>query len=180
MQREDNCTRTDLALFSAFMDNNPAVAFMKNSEGQYVYINKTFEKAFGLAASEILFTTDHDWFAPVVADENRATDLEVLETRKPITRTALVPTPDEVSIVWSVTKFPFQDSNGDWYVGGVAVDVTQLHETTRELNDLVSVLQCQKGGLMEVNQYQERMLLDLHEKVSRFEARAAIRHNSPF
>ena len=29
------------------MDNSPAVAFMKDDEGRYVYVNKPFEKVFG-------------------------------------------------------------------------------------------------------------------------------------
>jgi PAS domain S-box-containing protein len=168
-------SKMDLALFYAFMDNNPAVAFMKNSEGRYVYVNKTFERLFDIPASKVLFTTDHDWFAPMVAEQNVEGDREVLETKQPLHTTSVVPTPDEVSMVWSVTKFPFQDANGEWYVGGVAIDVTPLHETTKELHDLVSVLQCQKGGLIEVNQYQEKMLLELHQKVQRNDARGAVR-----
>lgn len=164
----------EFALFHAFMENAPAVAFVKNAEGQYVFINATYERAFQLTAADVYLRNDHDLFAPVVAEQNIANDKEVLASNKSIDVTEIVPTPDETSIVWRVTKFPFTDSLGNRYVGGIAVDITPVVDKKRELKDLASVLSVQKQGLIEVNSHLEILVQQLIQKNARLEAKLAL------
>ena len=46
-ERKDSeeALRESQAFFNSFMDNSPAVAFMKDNAGRYVYVNKPFETA---------------------------------------------------------------------------------------------------------------------------------------
>jgi PAS domain-containing protein len=46
-KRSEEELRETQAFFNSFMDNSPAVAFMKDAEGRYVYVNKPFERLFG-------------------------------------------------------------------------------------------------------------------------------------
>lgn len=146
------------------MENAPAVAFVKNADGQYVYINATYERNFNVTSADVYLRTDHDLFAAVVAEQNIANDRHVLESDAPIDVTEIVPTPDETSIAWRVIKFPFTDSLGNRYVGGIAVDITPVHDKKRELRELASVLSVQKQGLIEVNSHLEILVQQLlHE-----------------
>ena len=46
-KRSEEALLDSQAFFNSFMDNSPAVAFMKDAEGRYVYVNKPFERLFG-------------------------------------------------------------------------------------------------------------------------------------
>src|SRR5207247_6102209 len=39
----EEAVRESQAFFHSFMDNSPAVAFMKDEEGRYLYVNQPFE-----------------------------------------------------------------------------------------------------------------------------------------
>ncbi|MEP6637236.1 MAG: PAS domain S-box protein, partial [Acidobacteriota bacterium] len=46
-KRSEAALRESQSFFHSFMDNSPAIAFMKDDEGRYVYVNKPFEGLFG-------------------------------------------------------------------------------------------------------------------------------------
>src|SRR2546426_9847116 len=46
--------------FHAFMDNSPAVAFLKDEDGRFVYVNQLFERFFKLTRLQWLGKTDFD------------------------------------------------------------------------------------------------------------------------
>jgi len=60
--------------FEAFMDNSPAVASMKNEAGAYVYVNRTFERVFGVPRADVIGKTDRQqWILPLPPKLKRAT-----------------------------------------------------------------------------------------------------------
>ncbi|HET9410096.1 MAG TPA: ATP-binding protein [Candidatus Sulfotelmatobacter sp.] len=68
-------------LFDAFMDNSPAIAYMKDRDGRLMYLNRTARKRFGVAAKE--GRTDEGlipWEDPAA---NRDTDLQIIRNGKP-------------------------------------------------------------------------------------------------
>ena len=75
-------TQADLSAseerFRAFMDNSPAVAFMKDEEGRHVYVNEPLTRRFGLPAEQILNRTDADLWPEDVARQLQATDRRVM------------------------------------------------------------------------------------------------------
>ena len=66
-QSAEEALRESHAVFNSFMDNSPAVAFMKDAEGRYVYVNKPFEKVFGQKLSFLKGRTSFDWLPPISA-----------------------------------------------------------------------------------------------------------------
>ncbi|MBW4672161.1 MAG: PAS domain S-box protein [Cyanomargarita calcarea GSE-NOS-MK-12-04C] len=127
--------------FQAFMNNSPAVAFMKDSEGRYVYTNKQFEHLFNVKHDDLLFKTDFDWLPEQTAKEVYENDLYVLTTSKPLEVIETVPTPDGCLHYWLVFKFPFKDGQKR-LVGGVAVDITErklLEQALFEEKELAQV-----------------------------------------
>jgi diguanylate cyclase (GGDEF)-like protein/PAS domain S-box-containing protein len=121
------------ARFQAFMNNSPALAFMKDEAGRFVYINKSLERLFNVEFATLQGKTDFDWLPEETARQVRQNDAEVLATGQAIELLETVPTPVGNLHYWLVFKFPFQDSDGRRYVGGVAVDITERKQMEEEL-----------------------------------------------
>jgi PAS domain S-box-containing protein len=68
-KRSEEELRETQAFFNSFMDNSPAVAFMKDAEGRYVYVNKPFERLFGKKLSFLQGRKSFDWLPPGLAEE---------------------------------------------------------------------------------------------------------------
>jgi PAS domain S-box/PAS domain S-box len=112
-------------LFENFMNNNPALAFMKDADGRYVYVNDSFVRLFGRTRQEMEGIFDKDYLPPEAARQVRENDLVVLNSRQVAEFTESVPTPDGVDHEWLVFKFPFENINGSLHVGGIALDITE-------------------------------------------------------
>ena len=134
-------TRVERALaeserrFTSFADNNPAVAWMKQEDGQYVYVNKPFEREFQRSLTTLKGQTDFDVWPPEIAQSLRDHDLEVLRRNKAVELFERVPNASGRAREWWVFKFPFRDEDGNRFVGGMAVDVTRQRQAERELRD---------------------------------------------
>ncbi len=124
--------------FKAFMDNSPAVGFMKDEEGRFVYCNTRFETLFHVRVEDILGKTDFELWPEDVARSWRENDRAVLASGQSVELLETVPTPDGVDRHWMVFKFPVRAESGRQILGGVAIDVTaRLHaeEDLRKANE---------------------------------------------
>lgn len=133
-KRAEEALRASEERFRAFMDNSPAVAFIKDAAGRYVYANKPFLNLFGKSIEELKAKTDYDVWPADTAQQLRENDVAVLNANKTIQMVETVPTPDGVPHIWMVYKFPILDVAGQRLLGGVAVDVTERRklEAARE------------------------------------------------
>lgn len=111
--------------FRTFMDNSPAVAFMKDEEGRFVYLNRPFRNVFGVKEKDWLGKTDFDVFSLETASQNRENDLSVLSSDRPLETVEVVPVPDGDPHHWIVFKFPVRSASGERFLGGMAVDITE-------------------------------------------------------
>lgn len=118
--------------FKAFMDNNPALAFMKDEDGRYVYVNATFMHKYKTMLGKILGKTDFDCW-PECAEQLRKNDKAVLSTDKAVEFYETVPTIDGILRDWLVFKFPVKSHSGKRYLGGVAIDISEKKKATEEV-----------------------------------------------
>ena len=116
----------------AFMRHSPALAFMKDAEGRYVYVNSRMEDTFGIQLADIKGKADADWLPEAVARTARQSDQLVLETGDAIETVETIPTTDGEDRHWMVLKFPFPQADGQRFVGGVAIDITARLERLSE------------------------------------------------
>jgi PAS domain S-box-containing protein len=124
-KRQEEALRESQAFFNSFMDNSPAVAFMKDDAGRYVYVNKPFERLFGKPLSFLRGRKSFDWLPPPLAQETHIHDLKVLQSGQPEEIIETVPTEDGTPHHWLVFKFPAIDSAGNKFVAGVGIDISE-------------------------------------------------------
>ncbi|MBI2472395.1 MAG: response regulator [Planctomycetes bacterium] len=110
--------------FNAFMDKNPTLFFMKDADWRYVYGNESFLRFFKATRKEILGKTDFDLMPADIAKKIRENDTKVLSARTSMELREDIPCVNGIPRYWLVFKFPFEESSGQIYLGGVAIDTT--------------------------------------------------------
>jgi PAS domain S-box-containing protein len=120
------------ARFRTFMDNSPALAFIKDQEGHYLYVNPRFRACLP-AVKDWFGKTDADVFPADVAARLRQHDLEVLDTREAREFIESIPLTDNRSREWWVFKFPLCDSERTVLIAGMGVDITERRHLEEQL-----------------------------------------------
>lgn len=122
------------ARFEAFMANSPAVAFIKDEDGRLLYINKTMVETFDFHNVDWYGKTDAELWPPETASAFRANDVEILKGGEPVQIEETIARPDGL-YYWLSFKFPFRDRFGKYYLGGTAVEITELKNLQEKLRE---------------------------------------------
>lgn len=154
----EEALRETQAFFNSFMDNSPAVAFMKDHTGRYVYVNKPFERLFGQSLNFLKGRLSFDWLPPATAAQTHEHDLKILHTGRAEQVIETIPTEDGTPHHWLVFKFPTIDASGNKYVAGVGVDITERRHAEEALAQ-----QAQREGMIHRISQAIRCSLDSHE-----------------
>lgn len=131
------------ARFRAFMDNSPAVAFMKDRNGRLVYLNAEFARRVVPPGQDWLGKTTSELFPAEIAAKLEENDRYVLSSGQ--ARECIEITPDCNGRLthWLVHKFPFRDLTGQDHLAGQAIDITDQirdREALRESEAQVRLL----------------------------------------
>lgn len=138
--------KTDLALvesrkrFAQFMDHMPSLAFIKDLEGRYIYVNRAYEKLFGISPDDRLGKTDDELWPPGIAKGLRENDKQVLENNEAIIKVEVIKIRSEIRHQL-VSKFPILKDGKPHAVAGIAVDITRRVEAEEERFKLIEKLQ---------------------------------------
>jgi PAS domain S-box-containing protein len=132
-RRAEKALQETQTFFHSFMNNSPAVAFMKDEEGRYVYVNEPFERVFGRKLTFLRGKTSFDWLPPGTARQTHKNDLEILTTGLSQEIVETVPAVDGTLHHWLVFKFPMADVSGRRFIAGVGVDITERRRAQEEL-----------------------------------------------
>lgn len=123
----------------AIIDNSTTVFYLKDTEGRYLLINKSYEELFKITKEEIKGKTDFDVFPKDFASKFRENDIKVLESRNPLEFEEIVPQDDGVHHYISV-KFPIYDPHENIYaVCGISTDITRRKQAEKEANLLQTI-----------------------------------------
>lgn len=116
----------------AIMDHSPAVIYVKDVDGKYVFINQRFTELFHIAGEEIIGKEDCDIFPRGYAEKFQFNDRAVLKAGHAIESEEDVPQDDGIHHYIS-NKFPLFNEAGDVYaMCGISTDVT-IHRKQDEL-----------------------------------------------
>ncbi len=178
-EREALRSRT---LFDAFMENSPAVAYVKDREGRLVYLNRTARSRFGI------MDVEGEADAKSIPAEDSALsqkhDENVLREEKPMEFIEYTKEPDGRH-AWLTAKFPVREPDGGNVLLGVkAFDVTdrvnaeqalveahrelekRVQERTAELIEANQSLRDLSARLLQVrDEEHRRMARELHDSV---------------
>lgn len=117
--------REQEGLFRAFLDRVPAVAWLRDGDGRYVFLNSAYKDAFGVRAAERIGKELSEVWPADTAEQLRANDRKVLDTGRDVQVLEVGPDPTGQPREWMNWKFPFVDETGKRYVGGIGVDMTE-------------------------------------------------------
>ncbi len=141
--------------FRLFMNNSPAVAFMKDEEGRYVYFNETMKNIFNIKKRELLGKSAFGLMPQEEAQAVIENDLQVIREDKAVQLIEIIPLPDGEHRSWLSFKFPMKDSYGKRFVGGVAIDITEREHAEKALkkseNKIRTLLDSMSEGLIQVS-----------------------------
>lgn len=119
--------------FQAFMSHSPAIAFMKDEEGRFLYVNPAFIELTGFGADQPWQgRSDAELWPPGVARPIRANEREILNTGVPKAVEEVIPTPKGNRVLFTL-KFPFKDAAGRTYLAGMGIDNTDRRQLEANL-----------------------------------------------
>lgn len=166
----EDALRRSRSLLQSILDNAPNSIFVKDLEGRYQLVNRSFQRRCNLSGQEMLGRTDYDLAPPEEAETYRRHDLEVIESNSAVEREDIVRVGGETHTYIAV-KFPLLDSAGVPYaVCGISTDITDRiagEEALRESESKFRMLaessasailyHLDDGSLAYVNPAAERM-----------------------
>jgi len=121
--------------FRTFLENCPVLAWIKDCDGRYEYVNPAWEATYQWTAASCVGKTDRDLWPQEIARPLREHDTTVLKKHVPLEAYESMPTPDGQTKDWLVLKFPVEGSEAKIEsIAGFAIDVTQLNHLKRELH----------------------------------------------
>jgi len=130
--RAEEVLRASEQRFARFMQQLPGLAWIKNLEGRYAYVNDAAAAAFGHAKNDLYGRTDEEIFPPETAQQFRENDRLALGEGG---RMAIEELEQADGTHYSmVTKFPIPGADGRVaMIGGMAFDITEWRRAERAL-----------------------------------------------
>ena len=125
--------------FQAFMRHSPAVIFIKDGVGRYVYVNSQFETLSHISREEAKSKTVFDFLPMDTATRLSQDDEAVLAAGQILQTEVPLRDPDGTVRDWLVIKFPLTVGQRP-LLGGIAVDITERKRLEQANQDEVDRL----------------------------------------
>jgi PAS domain S-box-containing protein len=153
--------------FRAFMENIPAVVYIKDKEDRHIYTNPEGYKSIGRKPDEFIGATTRDLWPPELADKLIALDKKVIDGGIP--RIVEEWESTEVgSAKWRRDiKFPIRLESGETILGGIAFDISDIKNSEKQLRTAYERIDQLKQKLEQENIYlrEEIELRHQHEEI---------------
>jgi PAS domain S-box-containing protein len=121
----EEALRENQRLLQSILDNAPISIFVKDLEGRYQLVNRSFQQRCNVQQKEMLGRTDFDFVPPEQAEVYRRHDREVIESNSAIEREDVVSL-GGAAHTYIAVKFPLVDAAGVPYaVCGISTDITE-------------------------------------------------------
>jgi PAS domain S-box-containing protein len=115
--------RRSQELFNTFMDNSPALAFIKDARGRYIFVNRKAASVLGRTPDEIIGRTSRELLSTEDLLPLQEADRQVLENERTVEGIVTLG-PSEDRRYWHSVKFPIRSSEGEPMIGGKLIEIT--------------------------------------------------------
>ncbi len=122
-KRSEAVLRESREIFYSFMKYLPAMSFIKDRKGCYIYLNETCKKVFGANTADRIGKTDDEFLPIQVAQQLKANDRIVMTEGKVLNILETIEIRDEIRYLL-VSKFPIFKNGKPFFLGGIATDIT--------------------------------------------------------
>ncbi len=133
----------------AMMDHSPAVIYIKDKSGRFIFINEKFEQLYNVKRINVLGKKSFDVFSKEIADSISLNDEAVINNGETFESEEKIKSYDNVFSYIS-TKFPLLDNNKNIYaIGVISTDTTQRkqHEHRLRSSQKMEALGKLTGGI---------------------------------
>ena len=160
----DDAVRAGEARLRGIVEHSPSPMFVQDLAGRYLLANDGWSSLAGLAATEIVGTTD-DRCQPDNADVLSALRVELVGRSSAVTRDIRLQTPDGPRDLL-LTEFLLRDDGGQAYaIGGIATDITDRKRVAASLAERERILETVLEASPDIIS-----LLDRHGRIVRISA----------
>ena len=122
--------------FSRFMQHLPGLAWIKDLEGRYVYVNDAAALVFQTPRERLYGSTDDQIFHPEVAAQFKENDQRALASGTGVQVIETLRHKDGMLHHSLVSKFPIPGMDGQpIFIGGMAIDITDYKRVEDALRD---------------------------------------------
>ena len=128
------------ARLQSILDNMPAIIYLKDLEGRYLFVNRQFLKVDGLLTEKVIGKTIFDITPREHAEIAHAHHQKILATQCAMEAEETVMRPDGLHTHLAV-KFPIRDAGGKVIgTGGISTDITERKANEEERQRLTDEL----------------------------------------
>jgi PAS domain S-box-containing protein len=111
--------------FARFMDNLPGLAWVKDTDGRYVYANESAVNVFDTPRERLYGKTDREIFPKLTAESFEKNDQNAASLTSGLQTVEVLEHKDGTVHHSIVSKFPIVDTDGKTtLIGGMAIDIT--------------------------------------------------------
>jgi rsbT co-antagonist protein RsbR len=122
-----------MRLIQATIDHVDAVIYLRDAEGVFTFINRTYMAVTGFTREAVIGKIDADLFPREVYEGFRVADRQVLTTRRVVEHEETLPQDDGLHVFRSL-KFPVLGADGALIAyGGISTDLTPQRRAEADL-----------------------------------------------
>ena len=149
--------------FTAFMDNSPALAFIKDEHGRMLYVNRAFEKIWKSKAEDCIGRLESEIF-PGNKETSDRLDRRVFEKGETCTQIEDIVTDTGVANHFAL-KFPIPVKKGPKLLGGLVFDNSEQRALELQLLETNSKLEAERERAHAANQAKSDFLARMSHEI---------------
>ncbi len=138
---EEELNKKNIEL-NSFINNIPDMAWVKDRDSNFIYVNKAFGKAIGMNTEQLVGNSCEMYFGKKAAKKFKEDDRKVMEVKKQITIEESIINTQGETVILETIKSPIMSESGD-VIGtvGIARDINKRKQVEEELKQHTIELQ---------------------------------------
>lgn len=118
--------------FEAYLDCSPALSWMKDEAGRYLYVSASYREFLGVGSGHWRGRTDFDFFPTEFARRCREQEMQILTDGTPMETVGAATDVRGTVQQWKLVRYLFADSGGHRFIGGIATNINAFKPATAD------------------------------------------------